>query len=332
MMAPTLSFSELKIAGLILSLFSILTALLRLIYRHYLRKLWMDDAAVAIAMGFQLLQTIFTQVRYNPGSYHRETLVAAYYIAAIAFLGVVWLSRISILWTVMRLAARKNTRRFLLVCIVMYAAAMSILIAQEVWVCEQYSSWKSEALPQCDLGKRVGIAQIVTDVIADLTLIVAPIRLVYKVRLSRTEKIRVLAIFCSSAATTIVSTVHAYYLTTVGGADEILAGIVEMSVSLIVANLSVIIAFLCRIGQDSSNEPVDRSETSQIVTFGAVPSRRRIDILPVHVDVHMETFSEVPTKPGYDVRHTGGDDDVESVRNRSQQDSKATCSTTEYPS
>lgn len=66
------------------------------------------------------------------------------------------------------------------------------------------------------------------DVLSDTILILAPFRLVYRVRLSRAQKIRVLAIFSTSAITTIVSLTHAYYVITDGGLKEAVAAMFEV--------------------------------------------------------------------------------------------------------
>lgn len=66
------------------------------------------------------------------------------------------------------------------------------------------------------------------DVLSDTALILAPSRLVYKVRLSRAQKIRILSIFSASAITTIVSLVHAYYVLSDGELKEAVAALFEV--------------------------------------------------------------------------------------------------------
>ena len=66
------------------------------------------------------------------------------------------------------------------------------------------------------------------DVIADALLIIIPSQLVYKVRLSRTQKIRIISIFSASAITTVVCRVHAYYVFTNGRLKEAVAALFEV--------------------------------------------------------------------------------------------------------
>ena len=68
----------------------------------------------------------------------------------------------------------------------------------------------------------------IADVIADALLVIIPSQLVYKVRLSRAQKIRIFSIFSASAITTLVCLVHAYYVFTGGGLKEAIAGLFEV--------------------------------------------------------------------------------------------------------
>ena len=43
-----------------------------------------------------------------------------------------------------------------------FLVAWAILFAQPFWVCESEPGWKSNPRPQCDLGKSVAIAQIIS--------------------------------------------------------------------------------------------------------------------------------------------------------------------------
>ena len=66
------------------------------------------------------------------------------------------------------------------------------------------------------------------DVLSDALLIIIPCQLVYKIRLSRSQKIRVLSIFSASAITTVVCLVHSYYLFTQAGITESVTATVEV--------------------------------------------------------------------------------------------------------
>jgi len=236
--------------------------------------------------------------------YSQAENIGLYYVVAQSFCATVWASRTSILFTVMRLTGPASTlRRGLMFVFVAFLVIWAILFAQAFWVCESEPGWKSDPRPQCDLGESVAIAQIITDVIGDTLLIIIPCQLVYKVRLSWAQKIRIISIFSASAITTIVCLVHAYFLFTGGGLREAMAALFETSVSLIVANLSVIVAFLFRIGTEET-VAFSPKELKSIVTFGSQPIRPRIQRDPYHVatlagveatTVALDDFGTVPS-------------------------------------
>ncbi|KAG1860943.1 hypothetical protein F4604DRAFT_1957679 [Suillus subluteus] len=150
---------------------------------------------------------------------------------------------------------------------IIFGTVWALLFSQLWWICETEAGWKLQPRPQCDLGR--------TDVLADFFLILAPFFFLYKVRLSRAQKVRILSVFSTSAITTIVSLTHAYFMFSDGGLKVIMAAIVEASMSLIVANLSVVIAFIFHLKaeEDSPSAP------TPIVTFGSQPRKRVRDSL-----------------------------------------------------
>jgi hypothetical protein len=210
------------------------------------------------------------------GNYPQGARVALYYMVCQFFYAVVWCSRISILFTVVRLTVPGTLRRALNFTTIAFVIIWAVLFAQVFWVCESEPGWKTLPFPQCNLGRNVAIAQIITDVFGDTILILAPFRLIYKVRLTRVQKIRILAIFSTSAITTIVSLAHAYYVLSDGGLKEAVAAMIEASVSLIVANLSVVVAFFMSMSSEDETSSPAPLKFSSIITFGSQPRRRRV--------------------------------------------------------
>ena len=70
--------------------------------------------------------------------------------------------------------------------------------------------------------------QKIADVISDAILILAPVRLVWKTKLSAAQKIRVMAIFSTTLITTAVSLNHAYFVLKWGGLREALAAVLQV--------------------------------------------------------------------------------------------------------
>ncbi|KAG1785744.1 uncharacterized protein HD556DRAFT_1249330 [Suillus plorans] len=228
-------------------------------FRLYCRarqgRLWIDDLWATFAMLSILTLTIANWIYMEDYGEPRFLVI-------------------SILLTVVRLTAPGTLRKILMRTTAVFFILWAVLSAQVLWTCEDEPNWKTEPRPQCSLGKNVAIAQIITDVFGDTVLILAPFRLIYKVRLTKAQKIRILAIFSTSITTTVVSLVHAYYILSDEGLNEAMAAMVETSVSLIVANLSVVVAFFLRMSaKDDTPSPVPW-QSSPVITIGSLPIRR----------------------------------------------------------
>ncbi|KAG1794460.1 uncharacterized protein HD556DRAFT_1443028 [Suillus plorans] len=283
---PTLA--QIEVVDIVLTIVAAIVTSFRLCLRTRQRRLWIDDMWAALGMVF-IFMLLIADCLYLQD--YGEDLPSVYgacillkkrrkrrykYHIRIAqfFYAVVWSSRLSILFTVVRLTVPGTSIRKTLISIaITFGVVWALLFSQVWWVCETEPGWKRLPHPQCDLGRSVAIAQIITDVLGDAVLIFAPFSLIYRVRLSSPQKIRVLTVFSASTITTIVSLAHAYYIFSGGGTKEVMAAIVEASVSLIVANLSVVVAFFFHLSAEENSTP------GSIVTFGSLPKRRVRDPL-----------------------------------------------------
>jgi len=187
------------------------------------------------------------------------------------FYAVVWTARISIMFTVIRLSFGQM-RRLLFGIVIAFFVAWLILFSQVWWVCENQPGWKDLLVPQCALGEDVAIAQLTTDVLCDVILIAAPMRLLWRVQLDRGLKLRLRAVFATTAIGTAVSLYHAYCVLKFGGLLEFLAATVQLATNLIVVNLPVIVAVVFRLKTDSESDNV--APLSGIVTIGSARNRR----------------------------------------------------------
>ncbi|KIJ43795.1 hypothetical protein M422DRAFT_252697, partial [Sphaerobolus stellatus SS14] len=190
-------------------------------------------------------------------------------------------ARISILFTVIRLSVG-TLRKILSYAFIVFLTIWAVLFAQVWWVCEREPGWKDAPLPQCDLGLNVAVVQVITDVLCDAFLIFVPLRLVWNIRLTRPQKIRITAIFSTTIVTTCVSMSHAFFVLHAGELKKALAAIVQDAVSLIVANLSVLIAYLFRTGTEEP-ESAPTFGTRSIITFGGSGKKRNPAITTTYI-------------------------------------------------
>lgn len=319
MLPPGPTLRQTEAADISLTIVAVLVTSFRLCIRVRQKRLGFDDAWVILAMICDLLLLIADCLYLQDFlKYSQSTRIALYYMVAQFFYGVVWSSKLSMLFTIVRLSIPGNFRRLLMCTVGIFGAIRGLLFAQLWWICETQTGWKTQTHPQCDLGRRVAITQMITDVLADFILIVAPFFLINKVRLSRSHKVRILSVFSTSAITTIVSLTHAYYIVAGGGIKEVMAAIVEASVSLIVANLSVIVAFIFRLHSedDSSSTP------TPVITFSG-QNRTRITPTCIAVEtttIVLEDLSEARLRS----TKTSDDDEI-TLNNRERKQTKDWC-------
>ncbi|KAF7328456.1 hypothetical protein MSAN_02482100 [Mycena sanguinolenta] len=177
-----------------------------------------------------------------PSSLSRATRIAVYYLTAITFYLVVWASRLSILFSIVRIESSTTRRQLLCWVAVMFFITALLLVAQLFWVCESrtHSSWKTHSGLQCGLPRQVAIFQFVTDVTSDAILLFAPWPL-FRSLVDKSLSRKLTVMFSVCVVTTIVSVVHASFILKDDDVKIPFSGMVEACLSLIVANIPVLI-------------------------------------------------------------------------------------------
>ncbi|KAK7441820.1 hypothetical protein VKT23_016482 [Stygiomarasmius scandens] len=264
-MVATPTAQQIRVTSFVGIPIAILATWFRLYLRTSRRTLWWDDFFAFVSMvGICFLWTgilIFTD---SPDNHSRRVKVIGYYCVDNGFYATIWPARCSILLTIIRMSYGKF-RKLLTYTVGAFLVTWVILDAQVWWTCEGEVGWKKERIAQCMLGKDVAIAQLVTDCVSDLILIVAPIYLLSTLTSRRTLKIRLIAIFSSTIFTTIFSLVHAYAILHDLGYLEFMFAVIEMVVSLLVVNLSVITSWFFKLKEHE--ESTENSGPSYINTF-----------------------------------------------------------------
>ncbi|KAJ7663873.1 hypothetical protein DFH06DRAFT_335250 [Mycena polygramma] len=230
---------QLKITSATCSFFALGTT----IYRLYKRRgrLWADDAWALLAFISLIVQVVAVFLHLpEPNNLPQSTRVAVYYSMAATFYVTIWASRLSILFSIVRIDPSVTRRRRLFWIAFAFVAACLFLLSQLFWVCEPDPSWKKASNPQCHLTRVVAICQLVTDVVADSILLLAPLPL-FRNLSDKALRNKLTLIFSTCVVTTIVSLVHAAYILTNGHIKVLISAVVEDSFSLIVANIPVVV-------------------------------------------------------------------------------------------
>lgn len=224
-------------------------ALLSTVIRLYIRRsrYWWDDAWVVFSVVFLLVQVAgaFMHVDHE-NELSKAGHIAAYYILATTFYCIIWAARLSILFSIIRIDPDPRWQRRLKYIAALFIFALLFFLSQVFWVCEPTRHiWEQRASPQCSLGKEVAICQVVSDVIADLLLIILPIRLIRGITDKGLQR-RLVFIFSTAIITTIVSLVHAAFIINEGTTTVLVSALVEDCMSLTVANVPVVVTALLR--------------------------------------------------------------------------------------
>ncbi|KAJ7498055.1 hypothetical protein B0H11DRAFT_1998444 [Mycena galericulata] len=233
MINPNDPLVQLKITSATCSFFAMGTT----VYRLYRRRgrLWADDAWAFFAFVALIIQVVAVFLHLPiPNSLSHTARVAVYYLMAMTFYAVIWASRLSILFSIVRIDPVEERRKLLSWVAVPFVAAALFLFAQLLWVCEPEPAWKNTPNPQCHLSLEVAICQVVNKALRKkLTLI-----------------------FSTCVVTTIVSLVHAAFILRNGGIKVVISALVEDCLSLIVANIPVVVTSLVNLVGEDQNDTV----------------------------------------------------------------------------
>ncbi|KZP25344.1 hypothetical protein FIBSPDRAFT_783324 [Athelia psychrophila] len=245
---------------------AIIFTVFRLVYRFRIRRFWWDDAWASVALIFQFMLVVAFWIRTDvpgvgPLNQSKHNRIIAYWILTNGFTCVLWSARLSMLYSIIRITPpMMRLRRVAYCCGILFVAMWAGLLAQKLYICISDLSWQLKPAPQCHLGQSVAILELVTDFSSDAILIVLPLRLLWGVNLPRHMRKLLFSIFSASCLVTIVSTIHATFLLGPAGLLEGLTANVEASVSLIVANLAVIVTHVYRLlrnGEDIDHSAYD---------------------------------------------------------------------------
>ncbi|KAF7362716.1 hypothetical protein MVEN_00620900 [Mycena venus] len=234
-------------------------------WRLYKRqdRLWSDDAWALFASVNLIIQVVAVFMDLPlPNNLSKTTRIALSYLMGTTYYSIVWASRLSILFSIVRIDPSVERRRRLFWIAAAFVATALLLLGQLLWVCETDPSWKNKRNPQCELPLQVAICQLVTGVISDLILLFAPLPL-FRNLLNKPLGHKLTLIFSTCVATTIASLFHAAFILRDYNVKISISAIVEGCLSLIVANIPVIVTTTIDIVGDQE----DQVQTAQFSTI-----------------------------------------------------------------
>ncbi|KAG1748221.1 hypothetical protein EDB19DRAFT_1630413, partial [Suillus lakei] len=265
---------------------AIFSTIFRLTYRGWMHRLWWEDAWAAFALVGDVvcLACIWLDRRITCEystlhSYtyciHNVTFLTHWYRAA----------RMSVIFSIIRItnhSGLKMHKQITYLIAVSFACMWAALLTHRLTLCAFYS---------CRMGKSVALSLLITDVVADISLVAVPLHLWRNVGLSRGRKILILSAFSASLLITAITIPHSIVLLKVHniGATSVILAHVKTALSLVICNLLVIVTFVYRVYWKETFD-VDQPVTSCGVFTSVILSQ-----MPCSTDTRTLLISEEGT-------------------------------------
>ncbi|OJA10986.1 hypothetical protein AZE42_09307 [Rhizopogon vesiculosus] len=228
----TLYYSpQLVVVAVVLHSIAILSSVFRLAYRGWTHHLWWEDAWAAFALISDVICL---------GCIWVDAPISSW-ILSVTYTSVLWAARMSIIFSIIRIAkhsASKVHRQVTYLIAVSFACMWAAILAQKMVVCTYHS---------CQMGRSVALSQLITDVVADISLVAVPLHFWRNVGISRSRKILVLSTFSSSLLLTAITIPHSITLFRIHSHITVIFAHAKAALSLLICNLLVIVTFAYRV-------------------------------------------------------------------------------------
>ncbi|KAH7922927.1 hypothetical protein BV22DRAFT_624772 [Leucogyrophana mollusca] len=256
--------TDLRVVATIFHSIAISCTVFRLSYRWYTFRFWWEDAWAALALLSDILCLTCTWMQQQVVASNHMPLIdtVSNWLVSIAFTCVVWSARMSVVFSIIRVANPPPTRRRCTLCVAAFFGVMWCgLLLQKIHICSRYA---------CIMNRNVAIAQL-SNSVSDILLVAMPIHLLRDVKLSSNRRILIACAFSASLLITVVTILHSALL--FGPTTPVTAIIahVKAALSLIVCNLLVLATFSYRLWHRSGGGDLDGSfDDTEAIQFTSV--------------------------------------------------------------
>jgi len=196
----------------------------------------------------------------------------------ISYCMVVWLSRISILCSVLRVATNTSIRQILNGSLMLFVVMWIIALTTKLWFCGKDTSWETFEPSVCPMPMSMSVIEAVTDVVSALILIAVPISMLWDLKLARKRKILLYIIFSMGFLSAAASLVHIVFLVPSTALSNITA-LIQTSTDIALCNLLVTVTFIYHqtlsegTSADADTDDATLSYESRSQTRTQTPSR-----------------------------------------------------------
>ncbi|KAI3327197.1 hypothetical protein HD806DRAFT_386008 [Xylariaceae sp. AK1471] len=291
-----LSF-RLFVASIIFAVLVLITLVLRVLSRFYISiKLGWDDAFVFGAAIFSFGQTVlFALLVFGGLGHHSETVPAPnqFSIPKVLFsfelLHIVSLNlgKLSALFFYLKLFNSKSITRITKWCILAVASGSIGLVLWQFLFCHPLSKmWEWDGLETCGDRKPLYVAVCVWSIFTDLLVLVVPLPIIWKLKMERTQKLRLSWLFTAGLSVTATSIVRLAYIVTINyhhdfsfhSVPSTFLAVIEPPETILCVSLPMIYSLWGRVGSSrkgrNTSSPNNGPPRSHSRTYGSSFARR----------------------------------------------------------
>ncbi|KIK45020.1 hypothetical protein CY34DRAFT_574290 [Suillus luteus UH-Slu-Lm8-n1] len=273
---PSNEWQTITIVACIFHGSAIATTCFRLGYRLCTSTFWWEDAWAAIALAFDIVCLFGVWGESPMFNDDPSVYTAMFWLLPIAFTCVLWCvvescmffsvahvnraARMSIIYPILRVTdPRGPLRKIVYAVISSFAVMWTALVIQKLLACVYHG---------CHIGSDIAVADLVTDAVSDLMLVVTPMYVLRDIRLIRPQRILVTCVFCASLLITAVSIpLSTFLLIAPKSNTALIFGHVKPATALIIANLLVIVSFVYRCMRYSKENRLSQTGASGAAEF-----------------------------------------------------------------
>ncbi|KAG2349461.1 hypothetical protein BDR05DRAFT_1055142 [Suillus weaverae] len=247
-----------------------IATMFRLVYRQSRHQLWWDDALTAAAMITGVISLVSVWLVLGSQTFREtdEVRTAARWSMIFCFTASLWLARISIVFSIIRLAPRGDRmRKIAQWAAIIFAGLCVMMLAQKTYFCAL--TYDQDRI-DCVLGRSVAATQFATDAVSDLALVMMPVRLLREIQLPKNQRILILSVFSTGIVVSLASIIHVIFVVQTDVYMQSITAQVELALSLIVCNLLVIVTCIYKVLRREDLDADHTTPTQTVLCFTTV--------------------------------------------------------------
>ncbi|GAP89969.1 putative integral membrane protein [Rosellinia necatrix] len=222
---------RLFIASIVVTFLVLVTLVLRVVSRFYIAiKLGWDDVLVFAAALFSFGQiALFGLLVFGGLGHHAQTVPAPnqFSIPKVLFsfelLHIISmnLGKLSALFFYLKLFNNKSIARLTKGCILAVSLGSIALVLWQFLFCRPlHKMWEWNGLENCGDRQPLYVAVCVWSIFTDILALVVPLPIIWKLKMERTQKLRLSWLFAAGLSVTATSTVRLAYIVTINYHDD----------------------------------------------------------------------------------------------------------------